>query len=142
MLNFGLGEILIIGIFVLLFVGPDRLPTMLRFLGRQYGKLRNANNELRRAFTIEADRAEAEARAERLKVRREEARRKHEALLAKARAQAASESNESNSLDNDPLDEPIPIAAEGIVRDRNEREEMTSTEEPQNSISTAQDVED
>ena len=113
MLNFGLGEILIVGVFVLLFVGPDRLPSMLRFLGRQYGKLRNANNELRRAFTIEADRAEAEARAERLRERREEARRKHEELLSRARAEAAKEqsSEESENV-------AVPIAAEGIIPDQ------------------------
>ncbi len=39
MLNFGLGEMLLIAAVALIFVGPERLPTMLRFLGKQYGKL-------------------------------------------------------------------------------------------------------
>ena len=130
MLNFGLSEMLIIGLFVLLFVGPDRLPMVLRFLGKQYGKLRSASNELRRAFTIEADKAEAEARAERLRERREEARQKHEALLARARSQALeSEQTATSDASNGPAealsvpadnadDIAIPIASDGLVPDQ------------------------
>ena len=73
MLNFGFSEILIIALLALVVVGPERLPTMVRFLGRQYGKLMRASRELRRAFILEADRIEAEERAELLKQRKKEA---------------------------------------------------------------------
>ena len=76
MLNFGLGEIVLVAVVALIFVGPERLPEMLRFLGRQYGKLRAATYEIRREFTIEVDRVVAEERATMLKERREEARRR------------------------------------------------------------------
>ena len=83
MLNFGLGEIIIVGVVALIFVGPERLPEMLRFLGRQYGKLRAATYEIRREFTIEVDKVVAEERALLLKQRREEARRRLEQERAK-----------------------------------------------------------
>ena len=73
MLNFGLSEFLIIALLSLVVVGPERLPTMVRFLGRQYGKLMRASRELRRAFILEADRIEAEERAEILQQRKKEA---------------------------------------------------------------------
>ena len=72
MLNFGLSEFLIIALLSLVVVGPERLPTMVRFLGRQYGKLMRASRELRRAFILEADRIEAEERAEILQQRKKE----------------------------------------------------------------------
>ena len=56
MLNFGLGEIIVVGVVALVFVGPERLPEMLRYLGKMYGKLRAATYEIRREFTIEVDR--------------------------------------------------------------------------------------
>lgn len=46
---------------------------MVRFLGRQYGKLMRASRELRRAFILEADRIESEERAELLQQRKKEA---------------------------------------------------------------------
>lgn len=82
MLNLGLSEILIVLVVAIVVVGPDRLPTVVKWLGRQYGKLMRASDELRRAFTLEADKVEAEARAKILRQRREEAR----ARIAAARA--------------------------------------------------------
>jgi Tat protein translocase TatB subunit len=78
MLNLGLTEIIVILVVAIVVVGPERLPTVVRWLGRQYGKLMRASDELRRAFVIEADRAEADARAEDLRKRREEARKRIE----------------------------------------------------------------
>ena len=40
MLNFGLWEMLMIASVALIFVGPERLPEMLRYLGRGYGKIK------------------------------------------------------------------------------------------------------
>lgn len=93
MLNFGFGEIVLIMVLAIVVVGPDRLPEMLRFLGKQYGKVMRASNDLRRAFMLEADRADAEKRAALLRERREQARQRaqeaREKALAAARARAA-----------------------------------------------------
>ena len=74
MLNLGLTEIIVILVVAIVVVGPERLPNVVRWLGRQYGKLMRASDELRRAFVMEADRVDAEARADDLRKRREEAR--------------------------------------------------------------------
>lgn len=84
MLNFGIFEIVIICALALIFVGPERLPTMVRFLGRQYGKLMRASDELRRAFVLEAEREDAERRAAALRKRREEARARAEEARKRA----------------------------------------------------------
>ncbi len=55
MLNIGFGEILLIACLMLVVVGPERLPKMLRMAGRQYAKLRRAANELQSAFMDEGD---------------------------------------------------------------------------------------
>lgn len=62
----------------LVFVGPERLPEMLRFLGRSYGKLRAMTYDIRREFTIEVDKAVAEERSRVMQERREEMRRRIE----------------------------------------------------------------
>jgi sec-independent protein translocase protein TatB len=93
MLNFGFGEIVLIMVLAIVVVGPERLPEMLRFLGKQYGKVMRASNDLRRAFMLEADRADAEKRAALLRERREQARQRaqeaREKALEAARARAA-----------------------------------------------------
>ncbi|MCB9778191.1 MAG: twin-arginine translocase TatA/TatE family subunit [Alphaproteobacteria bacterium] len=82
MLNLGFGEIALIMVLALVVVGPERLPYMIRYLGRQYGKLMRASDELRRAFVLEADRMDAEQRTEELRKRREQARKRAEELRA------------------------------------------------------------
>ena len=62
----------------LVFVGPERLPEMLRFLGRTYGKVRAMTYDIRREFTIEVDKAVAEERSRVMQERREEMRRRIE----------------------------------------------------------------
>ena len=83
MLNLGFGEILIFSLLALVVVGPERLPTMVRFLGRQYGKLLRASRELRRAFYMEAERVESQERREKLKKAREEALKKQKEMIEK-----------------------------------------------------------
>ncbi|MCK6525797.1 Sec-independent protein translocase protein TatB [Myxococcota bacterium] len=80
MLNIGLSEMLVIAILAIVFIGPDDLPEMMRFLGRQYAKLRRASDELRNAFQIEVDRSDAEKRADEIRKRREELLAKRKAL--------------------------------------------------------------
>ena len=84
MLNLGFTEILLAMVVAIVVVGPERLPTLLGWLGRQYGRLMSASEELRQAFVIEAERVEADKRAESLRKRREEARRRIEAARAQA----------------------------------------------------------
>jgi len=55
MLNIGFGELLVLVALVLIVVGPERLPQMMRSMGRMYGKVRRQSDELRRAFMAEAD---------------------------------------------------------------------------------------
>jgi Tat protein translocase TatB subunit len=98
MLNFGFGEILLILALALVVVGPDRLPEMVRFLGRQYGKLMRASNELRQAFVLEAERSEAERRADLLKQRREAARARAQAARERVRAAAEAQAMEEDAL--------------------------------------------
>jgi sec-independent protein translocase protein TatB len=81
MLNLGLGEILIFSVLALVVVGPERLPTMVRFMGRQYGKLMRASRELRRAFYMEAERVESTERREKLKKAREEVATRQKELI-------------------------------------------------------------
>ena len=104
MLNFGFGEMALVMVLAIVVVGPDRLPEMVRFLGRQYGKLRRASNELRQAFVLEAEKAEADRRSEVLKQRREEARARAEAARARARAAAAARQEETSQSTNAELE--------------------------------------
>lgn len=91
MLNLGLLEIIIIMSLALVVIGPERLPEVLRFLGRQYGKLMRTSNELRRAFMLEAERGEIERRAVAMRQRREEARKR----ISEQRAQKAENDSDS-----------------------------------------------
>ena len=70
MLSLGWGEIFLMGAVALVVVGPERLPRLLRELGRYYGQLRRAADELRRSFVLEADRQDAEERYAKLQERR------------------------------------------------------------------------
>ena len=70
MLSIGFTEIAVIVAVALIVVGPERLPREIRRLGRMYGQMRRAADELRRAFVLEADRQDAEERMERLRERR------------------------------------------------------------------------
>ena len=83
---FGLGwnELFFVGILAVVVVGPDRLPEMMRFLGRQYGKLRRASDELRRAFMFEADKVDQEKRLAELRKRREQARKRADEIRKRA----------------------------------------------------------
>ena len=110
MLNLGFNELLVIVILAIIVVGPDDIPRVMRELGKQYAKIARASDELRRAFLLEADRGEAEARAEDLRKRREEARKRAE--QARARAAAARAANGEAAL---PSDLPGPPGEDGAV---------------------------
>ena len=107
----GLFEILVIMMLALVVVGPDRLPGLVRTLGRQYGKLMRASDELKRAFVMEAERADADKRAAELRKRREEARQRAEE--ARKRALEARERGETPEIgpvaQADPSIDPAPL---------------------------------
>lgn len=73
MLGLGMSEILLVCAVVLIAVGPERLPQLMRTIGRHYGKMRRSADELRRAFVLEADRQDAEARIDALREKRSQA---------------------------------------------------------------------
>ncbi len=105
LLNLGFTEVMLVLVVAIVVVGPERLPAMLGWLGRQYGKLMSASEELRQAFVIEAERVEADKRTEVLRQRRDEARKRIEA----ARARGAG--NRPVAVPR-PLEEPSPEAPE------------------------------
>ncbi len=106
MLSIGLSEILLIGVVVLLVVGPDRLPRLMRTAGRTYGQLRRAADDLRRAFVLEADRQDAEERMDALRERR------RRATEARRRAQESADPAHPVSV---PQAEPTLTEAEPIL---------------------------
>ena len=112
MLNLGFGEFALIMVLAIVVVGPDRLPEMVRFLGRQYGKLRRASDELRQAFVLEAEKAEAERRSELLKQRREEARARAEQARARVRASRNMEPTPGDPPPSNPLTDPADSSTE------------------------------
>lgn len=81
MLSLGIGELLVIAALMVLVVGPERLPHMMRFLGRSYGQVRRAADEMRRAFVLEADRQDAEDRYAKLLDERKRLRAERDAAL-------------------------------------------------------------
>jgi sec-independent protein translocase protein TatB len=112
MLNFGFGEILIVLVLAIVVVGPERLPTMLRFMGRQYGKLMRASNELRRAFMLEADRTDSATRTRELKDRRERARQRIEEAKDRAITAAKAQTAEPLPAEKNPPEPSTPEKAQ------------------------------
>lgn len=108
MLNFGFGEILIVLALALVFVGPERLPHLIRTLGRHYAKLLRTSEELRRAFVLEADRMDADKRTQELRKRRDEARARAEEARA-AREAGLPEPPGAPSLPDDAAQRPEPV---------------------------------
>jgi sec-independent protein translocase protein TatB len=105
MFGLGLGEIILIGVVLLLVVGPDRLPQFMRQAGRWYGQLRRASDDLRRTFVLEADRLDAEERYEKLQERRraaEEAKRKAQEATGGVSQDSAVGSDVAGSPRGDP----------------------------------------
>ena len=90
MLNFGFFEIIVVIVLSLVVVGPERLPIVVRYLGRQYGKLMRASQELRRAFVLEAERVDAEEKQKELQKQREKRKKEqqdNEAFVKKSMEQ-------------------------------------------------------
>lgn len=76
MFDMSLGEMLVIGVLVLVFFSPEQLPDLMRHAGRLYGQVRGASDDLRRAFNAEVARVDADRRRDELQRRREEMQRR------------------------------------------------------------------
>lgn len=106
--SLGFGELLVVGVLLLLVVGPERLPHATRTLGRLYGRMRRAADELRRAMVLEADRLDEEERLRELRRRREreldEERGRREAELGgHAQPEAPAEAAPSQASEEAPI---------------------------------------
>lgn len=89
MFDLGLGEMLVIAVLVIVFVGPDGLPDLMRVLGRFYGQMRRASDDLRRTFNAEVARVDSDRRRDELRQRR----------LERERARAAAAEADGTPLD-------------------------------------------
>ncbi|MBT3217588.1 MAG: twin-arginine translocase subunit TatB [Proteobacteria bacterium] len=98
MLSIGFWELLLVGVVLLVVVGPERMPKMMRFLGKAYGKLRRAADELRRAFVLEADRMDSQERFDELQQRRQKARDERMRALEERRKRGVVEQKEDFEL--------------------------------------------
>jgi Tat protein translocase TatB subunit len=88
MLGLGWTEIVFVAFVLLIVVGPERLPKFLRSAGQTYAKLRNAAEEMRRAFVLEADRQDAQDRYDRLQERRNQSEAQREKMESTSGAKA------------------------------------------------------
>jgi sec-independent protein translocase protein TatB len=91
MLGLSFSEIMVIVIVLIVVVGPERLPPMLRSAGRYYGQVKRMSDEFRRALMLEVDREEAEQRAAQFRKRREEAKRLADEARANQKIVSATE---------------------------------------------------
>jgi sec-independent protein translocase protein TatB len=98
-LGIGFGELLVVGILLLVFVGPERIPGVMRTAGRWYGQIRRMSDELRHAFVAEADRMDAEERYRLLRERRRK--------LEEDREQALRAAGEGTVAHGPPPSEPL-----------------------------------
>lgn len=109
MFDMSLGEMLVIGVLVLVFFSPEQLPDLMRQAGRWYGKVRGASDDLRRAFNTEVARVEADRRREELLRRREE--------LARRRAQAEAPGPAPDAVSRPPLRAAPPVSEADLPRE-------------------------
>lgn len=106
--DLGLGELLVIGLVLLFAVGPERMPHAIRWLGKAYGQMRRAADELRRAFVLEADRLDEEERLRELRRRRQEATEKAKKQSDAPQAEAPVAQPDPHAPPPAPPPDPIP----------------------------------
>lgn len=132
MLGMGMSEMALIMVVAILVVPPEQLPKVMRQLGRWYSQIRHAADDLRRAFTLEADRQDAAERYRALQERRRKAheqRKKDEAAsggIAQPEAVSAPPPEATVATDDDgaptpndiPPDAPAPVAPRPLAEER------------------------
>ena len=110
-----MGELFVIGLLGLVVVGPERLPEVMRFLGRNYAKLKRATSDLRKAFQFEVDKVQIEHRAEIIRARRELLKVKAEADSLKESISASVERPNTNLEPPVVLPEPVVLSEPAVV---------------------------
>ncbi|MGE4423421.1 MAG: Sec-independent protein translocase protein TatB [Pseudodesulfovibrio sp.] len=118
---FGIGgpELLIICVVALIVIGPQKLPELLRSLGKGVAEFKRVGNEVKSTLDDEVNKAEAAARKK--EVDAELARRKAE----KAKQEAAAEAPETEAVTveaESPAAEPEAQAAEAQAAPETEAE--------------------
>lgn len=98
---FGIGgpELVIILVVALIVIGPQKLPQMMRSLGKGLAEFKRMGNDVKSTLDLEVDRAESEARKR--EVDTELARRKE----AAKKAEEESASTDEASTENEPAAE-------------------------------------
>ena len=86
MFGLGAGEILVIGVIALIFIGPKKLPELARGLGRGIKEFQKAKNDL-------LDEVNNEEFAEEQKKIEEEVKKNHDASVASAEKKSAEKSS-------------------------------------------------
>ena len=82
--SLGLTELLLVGIVILVVLGPERLPQAARKLGQVYAQFRRAADELQQALVLEADRQDEEERLQELRELRMKEAEAHEKAMQAA----------------------------------------------------------
>ncbi|MEZ7195752.1 Sec-independent protein translocase protein TatB [Pseudodesulfovibrio karagichevae] len=105
---FGIGgpELLIICVVALIVIGPQKLPELLRSLGKGVAEFKRVGNEVKSTLDDEVSKAEAAARKK--EVDAELARRKAEKAQQEAAAEAVVEAEPGTAGAESPADETEP----------------------------------
>ena len=107
MLGMGMSEMALIMVVALLVVPPEQLPKAMRQMGRWYGQVRRAADDLRRAFTLEADRQDASERYKELQERRRKAQELRKKVVEGEAAAGPVAQPEAVSAPNPAAPEPL-----------------------------------
>lgn len=112
---FGIGgpELLIICIVALIVIGPQKLPDLLRSLGKGVAEFKRVSNDVKSTLDAEVNKAEADARKK--EVDAELARRKAEKAKVEAEAAEAPVVEAPAAESPAPEAEPAPAASEAAA---------------------------
>lgn len=113
---FGIGgpELLIICVVALIVIGPQKLPELLRSLGKGVAEFKRVGNEVKSTLDDEVGKAEAAARKK--EVDAEMARRKAE--KAKQEAAEAEASKEPETVGDSPAEPAVEAVAESAPEEK------------------------
>ncbi len=127
--DLSIGELLVIAVLILVFVGPDRIPELMSVAGRYYGKFRRMSDDLRRTFNAEVARHESDRRREELEARRKEIEtRRQEEREGAQRAASDAEAPAEGAAAEGTVATPMP--ADAVARPRVAGQPATATPDP------------
>lgn len=108
--SLGFPEIVLIGIVMLLVVGPERLPQATRTLGQIYARVRREADNFRRTLVLEADRLDEEERLKELRRKRLEAQAEKDRQAAEG-----APPDDGTRAQPEPVDTPVDPAAHDLA---------------------------